>query len=143
MRRSVPAPYFHPIFLIFQSPPPCPGEMIKIYSPLLKKKRGGVQMASSKTRKTRKTRKSRKTWKFFSKIFKSKFSILAIGQNRNLGNKKTRNNISEIFETSEVSEFSICHFFIFFLIFFLFYKCFFRIFFFYICNFSSTLYKYS
>ena len=62
--------------------------------------------------------KTRKTRKFFSEIFKSEFSILAIGQNRKLGNKKTRNNISEISEISEVSEFSICHFFIFFLIFF-------------------------
>ena len=60
--------------------------------------------------KTRKTRKSRKTRKFFSEISKSEFSILAIGQNRKLGNKKTRNNISEISEISEVSEFSICHF---------------------------------
>ena len=57
--------------------------------------------------------KTRKTRKFFSEIFKSEFSILAIGQNRKLGNKKTRNNISEISEISEVSEFSICHFFIF------------------------------
>ena len=61
-------------------------------------------MARSKTWKTRKS---------FSEIFKSEFSILAIGQNRKLGNKKTRNNISEISEISEVSEFSICHFFIF------------------------------
>ena len=50
------------------------------------------------------------TRKFFSEIFKSEFLILAIGQNRKLGNKKTRNNISEI---SEVSEFSISPFFIF------------------------------
>ena len=57
-------------------------------------------------------------WKFgnlrklrnFSEIFKSEFSILPIGQNWKLGNKKTRNNISE---TSEVSEFSICQSFIF------------------------------
>ena len=57
-----------------------------------------------------KTRKPRKSRKFFLEIFESEFSILAVGQNRKLGNKKTRNNISEI---SEVSEFSICHFFIF------------------------------
>ena len=63
-------------------------------------------MARSKTRKPR---------KFFSKIFKSEFSILAVGQNRKLENKKTRNNFSEI---SETSDFSICHFFIFFLNFF-------------------------
>ena len=63
--------------------------------------------------KTQKTRKSRKTRKLFSEIFKSKFSILVVGQNRKLRNKKTRNNISEIPEFSEVSEFSICHFFIF------------------------------
>ena len=33
-----------------------------------------------------KTRKSRKTRNFFSEIFKSEFSILAVGQNRKLGN---------------------------------------------------------
>ena len=38
---------------------------------------------------------------------------MTVGQNRKLGNKKTRNNISEISEMSEVSEFSNCHFFIF------------------------------
>ena len=55
-------------------------------------------------------------WKlgiFFSEIFKPEFSILTVGQNRKLGNKKTRNNISKISEISEVSEFSICHFFVF------------------------------
>ena len=60
-------------------------------------------------------------WKlgiFFSEIFKPEFSILTIGQNRKLGNKKTRNNISKISEISEVSEFSICHFFIFQIFFF-------------------------
>ena len=60
--------------------------------------------ARSKTRETRKSRK------FFSEIFISEFSILATGQNRKLGNKKTRNNLSEIFKISEVSEFSICYF---------------------------------
>ena len=54
--------------------------------------------------------KTRKTWKFFSEIFKSEFSILAIGQNRKLGYKKIQNNISKI---SVVSKFSVCHFFIF------------------------------
>ena len=63
-----------------------------------------LKQARSKTRKTR---------KFFSQTFKSDFSILAVGQNWKLGNKKTRNNISEISEISELSEFSICHFFIF------------------------------
>ena len=61
--------------------------------------------------KTRKPRKSQKSQKFFSDIFKSEFLILAVGQNRKLGKKKTRNNFSEI---SDFSEFSICHFFIFF-----------------------------
>ena len=80
-------------------------------------------MVRSKTRKPRESRKSRK---FFSEIFKSEFSILAVGQNRKPGNKKTRNNFSEI---SDFSKFSICHFFIFFLDIFsflwtdLFYKC--------------------
>ena len=54
-----------------------------------------------------------KSSEIFSEIFKSEFSILAIGQNRKLGNKKSRNNIYEISEISEVSEFSIWHFFIF------------------------------
>ena len=54
--------------------------------------------------------KTCKTQRFFSEIFKSEFSILAIGQNRKLGNKKTRNNIFEFFAISEVSKFSICHF---------------------------------
>ena len=44
--------------------------------------------------------------RFLNPTFKSDFQI-------QLGNKKTRNNISEISEISEVSEFSICHFFIF------------------------------
>ena len=44
---------------------------------------------------------------FFLEIFKSQFSILAVGQNQKVRNKKTQNNISE------VSEFSICHLFIF------------------------------
>ena len=55
--------------------------------------------------------KARKSRKFFSKNFKSEFSILAVGQNQQLGNKKTRNNFSEI--SSDFSEFSFCHFFIF------------------------------
>ena len=71
--------------------------------------------------------------KFFHKIFKSEFLILAILQNQKLWNKKTQKNISE------VSKFSICHFFILFFYFFI------NLFpgpFFYICSFSSTLYKY-
>ena len=74
-----------------------------------------------------KTRKAQKSWKsqnFFSEIFKSEFSILAVGKNKELGNKKTWNNFSEI---SEVSEFLICHFFIFFRIFFSFSHLFFQI----------------
>ena len=112
-----------------------------------------IQYQQGKARSGRKLGK-----KNFSEIFKSEFSILAIGQNRKLGNKKTRNNISEISEISEVSEFSICHFFIFFLnFFFLFYNfdlslfhflSYFFLFFinvfstslFYICNYSSTSY---
>ena len=85
-------------------------------------------------------RKSRKSRKFFPEIFKSEFSILAVGKKRKFGNKDTRNNISEISEISEVSEFSIFHFFIFFLIFFSFFTNVFSVFLFYICNYSSTLY---
>ena len=54
--------------------------------------------------KTRKTWKSQKTRKIFYEIFKCGFSILAIGQNRKLGNKKTQNNISEISEISDVNK---------------------------------------
>ena len=57
--------------------------------------------------RTQKTRKSQKTRKFFSEKFKSEFSILAVGQNRKLGNKKTPNNISNI---SEISEFRLATF---------------------------------
>ena len=67
-------------------------------------------LARSKTRKPWKSQKSRK---FFSEIFKSEFTILATGQNRKLGNKKTRNNFSEISDFSDFCKFSICHFFIF------------------------------
>ena len=67
-------------------------------------------MARSKTRKPWKSRKSRK---FFSEIFKSEFSILAVGQNRKLGNKKTRGHLPEISDFSDFSKFSICDFFIF------------------------------
>ena len=80
--------------------------------------------------KTQKPRKSPKFRKFFSEIFKSEFSILAVGQNQQLENKKTGNNISKISEISEVPKFFICHFFVFFisLFFLFFYKCFFSIF---------------
>ena len=61
--------------------------------------------------KTGKSRKSRKSGKLFSEIFKSEFSILALGQNRKLGNKKTRRSFSEISDSSDFSDFSICHFF--------------------------------
>ena len=64
-----------------------------------------ISQARSETRKPRKSRKSRK---FFSEIFKSKFSILAVGQIRKLRNKKTRDNFSEI---SDFFEFSIFSFF--------------------------------
>ena len=77
-----------------------------------------------------KTRKAQKSWKsqnFFSEIFKSEFSILAVGKNKKLGNKKTWNNFSKISQISDVSEFSICHFFIFFRIFFPFSYSFFQI----------------
>ena len=50
---------------------------------------------------------------FFPRFFKSEFSILAVGQNRKLRNKKTQNNFSEIFDFSDFSEFLICHFFVF------------------------------
>ena len=94
-------------------------------------------MARSKTRKPWKSRKFRK---FFSEIFKSEFWILAVGQNRKLGKKKTPNNFSEISEISDFSEFSICHFFIFFLIFFSLFTNVFSKSLFYICNYSPTLY---
>lgn len=46
---------------------------------------------------------------FHWRCFLTEFSILALGKNWNLGNEKARNNISKI---SDISEFSICHFFI-------------------------------
>ena len=61
--------------------------------------------------KTWKPRKSQKCRQYFSEIFKSEFSILAVGQNRKLGNKKTWNNFSENSDFSDFFEFSICHFF--------------------------------
>ena len=64
-------------------------------------------MARSKTRKPRESRKSRK---FFSKNFKSEFSILAVGQNRKLGNKKTWDNFSEISEISDFFDLLFFHF---------------------------------
>ena len=36
LRRPAPAPYFHPLFLVFQTP--FSGEVVKIYFPQLKKK---------------------------------------------------------------------------------------------------------
>ena len=36
LRRPAPAPYFHPLFSVFQTP--FPGEVVKIYFPQLKKK---------------------------------------------------------------------------------------------------------
>ena len=69
-----------------------------------------IKAARSKTQKPRKYWKYRK---FFSEIFKSEFTILVVGQNREFGKKKTRNNISRSSEISKVSEFSICYFFIF------------------------------
>ena len=68
------------------------------------------QLVSSTTWKPR---KSRKSWKSFSKIFKSEFSILAVGQNQKFGKKKTWTNFSEISEISNFSKFSIYHFFTF------------------------------
>ena len=88
-------------------------------------------MTSTKTQKPRKSPKSRK---FFSEIFKSEFSILAVGQNQQLENKKTGNNISKISEISEVPKFFICHFFIF----FLFFIIVFSVSLFYICKYSSN-----
>ena len=76
--------------------------------------------------------KSRKSQIFFPRFLNLSFLFLAVGQNRKLGNKKTRNNFSEISEISDYFEISICHFFIFFLIFFLFYKCFLNLYFTYV-----------
>ena len=75
--------------------------------------RPSLQITVLTRSKTWKTRKSRKFRIFFSEIFKSEFSILAVGQNQKFENKKTQNNISEISEIFDFSEFSICHFFIF------------------------------
>ena len=83
---------------------------------------GKMKLTSLPARsKTQKPWKSQRSRNFFSEIFKSEHSILAVGQNRKLGNKKTLNNFSEISKISKVSEFSICHFSIFFLNFFSFF----------------------
>ena len=92
-------------------------------------------MTRSKTQELRKSPKSRK---FFCKLFKSEFSILAVGQNQQLKNKKTGNNISKISEISQVPEFLICHFFIFFLNLFFLFLYVFSVSLFYICNYSSN-----
>ena len=51
LRRSAPAPYFHPFFEFFRSP--LSGEVIKIYSPPFKKG-GGSKLCSCGLRFTRK-----------------------------------------------------------------------------------------
>ena len=91
--------------------------------------------ASSKTWKPRKSQKSRK---YFSKNFQSEFSILAVGQNRKLGNKKTRNNISEI--SPRFPSFRHATFWFSFLILFAFFINVFSVPLSYICNYSYTLY---
>ena len=101
----------------------------------------GSNLTEQGTERTRS--KTRKTRKFFSKIFKSEFSILAVGQNQKLGNKKTRNNISKVSEISEISEFSMCIFFILFLNFFFFHYIFFFQDLYFTFVTSSTLYNYS
>ena len=89
--------------------------------------------------KTGPGQKLRNLGNFFPGIFKSEFLILAVGQNRKLGKKKTRNNFSEISEISDFSEFSIRHFFIFFLTFLKFFYKGFSKSLFYLCNYSPTL----
>ena len=100
--------------------------------PINKEKRH-FPLARSETRKPWKSRN------FFSEIFKSEFSILAVRQNRKLGNKKTRNNFSEI-PTFPSFQFNTCSF-----SFLIFFSIFVICFFFsnsliYICNYSSTHY---
>ena len=68
--------------------------------------------------KARKPQQYRKSRIFFPEIFKSEFSILAVRQNRKLGNKKTRNNFSEISGISDYFKISICHFFFYFFLFY-------------------------
>ena len=85
-----------------------------------------------------KTRKPRKSRKFFPENFKSEFSILAVGQNRKLGNKKTRNNISEIFP--RFPRFWYATFWFSFLILFSFFINVFSVPLSYICDYSYTLY---
>ena len=75
---------------------------------------------------------------FFSEIFKSEFSILAVGQNRKLENKKTRNNISEI--SPRFPSFRHATFWFSFLILFSFFINVFSVPLSYICNYSYTLY---
>ena len=51
---------------------------------------------SNKQKARSKIWKPRKSRKFFPEVFESEFPILAIGQNRKLGNDKTRKIVSEI-----------------------------------------------
>ena len=88
-----------------------------------------------------KTSEISKISEIFSKFFKSEFWVLVVGQNQKLGNKKTRNNFSEISKIFDLSEFLVCHIFIFFLNFLPFFINIFSNSLIYICIYSSTLYN--
>ena len=79
-------------------------------------------------------RKSRKSRTFFSEIFKSEFSILAVGQNRKFGIIFPRFPRFPTFPSFPFATFSISS-----LIFFSFFINVFSKSLFYICNYSSTL----
>ena len=112
------------------NPPPLPLNMVRIGKWFLSEKSSNMICTFWKNVRDflilnefkRPGRKLGNLGNFFSEIFKSEFSILAVGQNRKLGKKKIQNNFSEI---SDFSKFSNCHSFIFFLIFFLFFFFFF------------------
>ena len=108
------------------------------------RKSGYIGVLKTARSKTRKIRKSRKTRKFFSEIFIYEFSILAVGQIENLEIRKLGIIFPRFLRFPKFPSFRFATFSFSFLIFFFFYRL--NIFsgtLFYICNFSSTLYKYS
>ena len=97
---------FHPIFVIIINCY-CYHTHMRDLNTIFKKHTSKVGILRRIKRPCQKLGKLGKFFpRFLNPTFKSDFQI-------QLGNKKTRNNISEISEISELSEFSNCHFFIF------------------------------
>ena len=86
------------------------------------RKSGYIGVLKTARSKTRKIRKSRKTRKFFSEIFISEFSILAVGQIENLEIRKLGIIFPRFLRFPKSPSFRFATFSFSFLIFFLFYK---------------------